>query len=504
MDGKKKLRIREEEPASSEIIRRFKANPAVYIGTVVILIIVIVAFVFVPAIAPGAGGWGADLTFGYYEKTPIVYRPGNYFAQMREYYSDQARGSYDAGDADFVNFQVWQNAYQSAVIHTAILREMEKAGYEPPDSMVDREVALQYLARYRQEDNAGKMALWRSVKETIITEKYREDQYQLLKPLGEEEFVVSMASPQRRFEGTAFQLQHYPETEVMAYAAENSALFQSIHLSRITLSSGEREARQVFASVRDGSSSFEDAARNQSQDNFADRGGDMGVQMAYELAPLIRDEAERNKISALKKGELSGLVNDGENWMFFRAEEDPLPMNTADSSQLEKIRSYILLFDRGRMDDYFIRRAEELRARAAIDGIEGFSAAIEEDAELEKFSFGPLAVNYGNQEFFPRLEKIEPFSETVLASFATDDSFWRTAFSTPLGSVSEPLVLGDQVLLFLPLEEVEPEESAVEITKSYFQYYIEAGAGNISPFFIQSPKLRDEFWQTYKRYFIGE
>jgi hypothetical protein len=170
---------------------------------------------------------------------------------------------------------------------------------------------------------------------------------------------------------------------------------------------------------------------------------------------------------------------------------------------LEKIRSYILLFERGRMDDYFIRRAEELQAKAAVDGSGGFSAAVEE-AELEKFSFGPLPVNYGNLEFLPRLEKIEAFNETVLASFATSDSFWQTAFSTPLGVVSEPLVLGDQVLLLLPLEDVEPEEYAIETLKSNFEYFVNLNTRNIGSFFIQSPKLRDQFWQTYSRYFIGE
>jgi hypothetical protein len=504
MDSKaKKPQIREEESAKSEIVRRFKANPAIFIGTVAVLIIVVAAFVFVPAFVPNMGGLGVDLTFGYYEKEPVIYRPGNYFAQMREYYSNQMQRNSNAEDAYIINFQIWQNAYQSAVIHTAILQEMKKTGYEPSVSLVNREVALQYLDRYRQENDIGKMALWRSVRETIITEKYLQDQYELLKPAGEEEFVASMSRPQRRFEGTAFKLQTYPEAEVAAYAAQNSAIFQSVHLSRIIITSGEREALQVLASVKDGTSSFEDAARNQSQDTFADRGGDMGVQMVYELATLVRDEAERSKIAALKKGELSDLINDGESWIFFRAEEDPVPMDIADSSQLEKIRSYILLFERGRMDDYFIRRAEELRAKAAAGGPEGFSAALEE-AGLEKFSFGPLPVNYGNQGFFPLLEKIEAFSDTVLTSFAASDSFWQTAFSTPLGAVSEPLVLGDQVLLFLPLEEVEPEEYAAETIKSNFQYYVQMAAGNIGAFFTQSPKFRDQFWQTYSRYFMGE
>lgn len=495
--------LQEEDSAKSDIIRRFKENPAVFIGTVAVLIIVIVAFVFVPAFVPNAGGLGADLTFGYYEKEPITYRRGNYFAQMHDYYNSQMQGNFNADDAYFANFQIWQNAYHAAVVHTAILQEMKKAGYDAPRDLVDREVALQYMERYRQEDSSGRMALWRNVKETVAVDKYLQDQYDLLKPPGEEEFVMSMASPQRRFEGTAYNLRDYPETEVAAFAAQNSALFRSIHLSRITITSGEREAQQILGSVKDGTSSFEDAARNQSMDNFADRGGDMGAQMAYELATVIADETEREKVLSLRKGEVSDLISGGENWIFFRAEEDPAPFNAGDSSQMEKIRSYILLFERGRMDDYFIQRAEELRTKAMAGGADGFSLSIEEEG-LAKFSFGPLAINYGNQEFLPRLTNVEGFTDAALSSFVVTDSFWQTAFSTPLGTVSEPLVLGDQVLLLFPLEETEAEESSLGLHRAYFQYYVQAAVSNITPFFIQSPKLQDQFWGTYSRYFLGE
>ncbi|MDR1972234.1 MAG: peptidylprolyl isomerase [Treponema sp.] len=498
-DKVKKQPIREEDSVKSELVRRFKTNPGIFIGTVVILIIVIVAFVFVPAFGPGSGGLNADLTFGYYEKVPITYRPGNYFAQMHDYYTRQMQGSFSADDAFLVNYQIWQSSYQAAVVHTAVLQEMKKAGYEPPKDLVDREVALRYLTSYRRMNDAERMALWREVKESMAAEKYENDQYEILKPAGEDAFVTAMASPQRRFEGTAFNLKDYPEEEVTAFAIQNSALFLSIHFSQITITSGEREARQILATVRDGTSSFEDAARNQSQDTYADRGGDTGIQMAYELAATVREEADRNRILALRKGEVSDLINTGETWVFFRAEEDPIPVDTNDPSQVEKIRSYILLFERGRMDDYFIHKAEELRARAAS---EGFTAALEE-AELEKFSFGPLAVNYGNQDFLPRLAVIEGFSQAALSNFAVNDSFWLTAFSTPLGQISEPLVLGDQVLLFLPLEETEIGEEDAENLKLSFQYALLNAAGNIQTFFTQSPKLKDQFWDTYRRYLMN-
>ncbi|MDR3248298.1 MAG: peptidylprolyl isomerase, partial [Treponema sp.] len=138
----KKQAVQGETSVKSELIRRFKANPAIFIGTVVVLIIVIVAFVFVPAFVPGAGGGsGTDLTFGVYDKTPIVYRPGNFFARAHEEATRRRQGTFNEGDSYFVNYQIWWEAYQSAVVRTGILQEMKDVGYAPPKDLVNREVA---------------------------------------------------------------------------------------------------------------------------------------------------------------------------------------------------------------------------------------------------------------------------------------------------------------------------------------------------------------------------
>jgi parvulin-like peptidyl-prolyl isomerase len=496
----KKQPVQGEDSAKAELIRRFKANPGLFIGTMVILIIVIVAFVFVPAIVPGAVG-GTDLTFGVYDKTPITYRPGSYFAQAHE----QQQRYYNEPDALIL-------AFQAAVVHTAILQEMKSAGYQPPEELVNREVAQQFqingqfsAAAYRQLDNTQRMTLWREAQEFLNTERYQQDQYELLKPAKEEDFVVNMASRQRRVEGAAYNLQDYPEAEVAAFAAQNPNLFKTIHLSRITITAGEREAQQILASVKDGTSSFEDAARNQSQDSYAERGGDAGSQMAYELSSVVIDEAARNTILSLKKGELSDIISTGTSWVFFRVEDDPVSADLGDSAQAEKIRLYLLQFQRGRVEDYFTGKAEELRRRTNAAGNDAgvvFDDALAE-AGIGKFAFGPLAINYGNQEFLPMLAGIEGFTDQVLTNFAVTDSFWNAAFFTPLGAVSEPLVLGDQIVIFRPLEETGLDEMAIETLRRYFDYYANLTDQDIGSFFIQSPKLKDQFWDTYSRYFLN-
>jgi hypothetical protein len=166
-----------DKETKSELVRRFKENPFVFIGTIVVLIIVIIAFVLVPAIVPEAGGINADLSFGTYNKAPITYVPGNYFAQMQESYARYMQSSMDSSNSQYVNYQIWHAAFEETVIHTAILQEMQRAGYTAPQALVDREVALlpQFqengrfsVTRYRALDNASRLSLWREVQESLI------------------------------------------------------------------------------------------------------------------------------------------------------------------------------------------------------------------------------------------------------------------------------------------------------------------------------------------------
>jgi hypothetical protein len=504
----KKQPVQESLSPKEEIIRRFKANPAIFIGTVVVLVIVIVAFVFVPAIVPGAsGGWREDLNFGIYDKIPINYVPGNYFAERREELARNQQNSINDSNYQLMDFQIWRTAFELTVEHIGILQEMKAAGYTAPEELVDEEVAALSIfqengrfsaARYRQLDNTTRMNLWRQVQESIIEERYRSDIADLLRSSREDEFIVNMGTLRRTFDGVAFSVSSYPETEVIAYAEQNPDNFRSTHLSRITINSSEREARQVLGSVKDGVLTFEEAAKTQSQDGYAERGGDMGVKLVYELSTEISDARQREELIALAKGEISELLQIGSGWAFFRAEDNSYPADISDPAALEKIRSYVMGFERGRVDAWFIGQAEDLVNNTAVNG---FDEAVYSKG-LTKFTFGPVALNYGDLGFFPGLSSFSiPELNDNYAS--TNLNFWQTAFLTPLNAPSKPLVLGNAVIVLYPKEENSADDEEAENIKAYFSYYTSVNsARELRSFFTGNEKLEDRFWITYQRYFM--
>jgi parvulin-like peptidyl-prolyl isomerase len=495
-----------EKGASDSIIRRFKANPLVFVGTILILVIVIVAFVLVPAIVPEYDmGGGADLTFGFYDKVPITWVPGNFFAQQQKYAEDLRR-RYDPQNYQYAGFQIWQEAFNSAAVHTAILLETKQSNYTVPEKTVDREVASlpQFqengrfsAALYQRYSRKDQLALWRRTQEDLTKQLYVSDITGMLKSSAEGKFIGRMSSPRRKFEMVSFSVDAYPDSEYLSYAEEYPELFRTVHLSQITIKAGEREARQILASIKDGTTTFEDAARTQSQDEYAERGGDMGIKLAHELRQEIPEEADREGLLSLAKGEFSEVIKLESGWAFFRVEEAAKAADFSGEAALEKVRSYVRNFERGRMEN---RAIAEARDFIALANETGFSEAAYQ-RRLEKRGFGPLPLNYGNVNLFPSLQS---FSVPELSNSESNENFWRTAFGTPLNTLSEPLVQGSNVLVLIPVEETEVEESGIEeIASSYAEYWLSyMTEQSVGVYFLNDPKMDNRFVETYFRYFL--
>ena len=493
-----------DDSVKSEIMHRLKTHPFLFVGTVLVLVIVIVAFVFVPAIVPNVQR-GQDLTFGTYNGNPIKYVRDNYFYRVLQNLSQQnQQPSSDDPNYTYAMAQMWRQAFEAMVVHLGILDEVKQAGYSVPDDVVDRQVAAMpdfqdngrfSSAKYKAMDNNSRMNLWRQVQESIAMETYLSDMSGIRTASKEISFVSSMASPRRTFDAAIFPLSTYPDSEIVSYAQTNSALFRVIHLSRITINSSEREARQVLDSVKNGTSSFEEAAKTNSQDAYADKSGDMGIQMAYELTSEISDEQAREKVITLAKGDLSDIVKVSSGWAFFRAEEEVRPADTNDQSQKDKIRNYIMTNSRGQVEDWVTAQATQFSAQAKE---QGFDEAIT-SGNVIKRNFGPLPVNYGNSALFA---SVSSAGVPELTGAGTNEFFWKAAFSTPLNSLSNPIVIGDNVVVLLPLEESTADENETRMIETYYPYWMNAGTEQAyQNHFLTSSKLEDNFNQTFWRIF---
>ena len=501
----KKQPEKQDDSFISEVKHRLKTQPYLFIGTVLVLVLVIISFVFVPAIVPSARmRGGGELIFGYYNGVPIKYSRDNYFYNIQQNIARSQQLSQDDPNFIFRYAQIWRQSFDETVVHFGILDEMKTAGYIAPENVVDQEVAkLPYFqengrfsaARYRAMDNNTRMNIWRQVKDDVIKNIYISDMATLKTASNETSFISSMGSPRRSFDLALFPFSSYPDSEIASFVEANPALFRVIHLSRITVNSGEREARQVLESITNGVSTFEEAARASSQDWYADRGGDMGILMAFELVYEVSDEQARESLIRLPRDSFSDIIKVDSGWAFFRAEEAAQDANINDTAQKEKIRDYIMNNLRGRAEDWLIAEAEKFIAEA---NEKGFNEAIG-SGNIEKRSFGPLPLNYGNSTLFA---SISSAGVPELTNAGTNQFFWRAAFSTPINSLSRPVVIGDNVAVLLPLEESEADESENEMIEMYYPYWMGSGTEQMyKVHFLTSDKLddrfQDEFWKIW-------
>jgi hypothetical protein len=163
---------------------------------------------------------------------------------------------------------------------------------------------------------------------------------------------------------------------------------------------------------------------------------------------------------------------------------------------MEKVRSYLRNFERGRMENWAIDKANEFIALVNERGFEEALSLL----ELESVSFGPVPINYGNVEFFTTLETQ---SITELAGSADNENFWKAAFSTPVGKPSRWIVQGSNVLVLFPVEELENEE-ALDTGTIFSVYWLDyMSRQSMEGFILNSPKMDDKFLDVYFRTFFG-
>jgi hypothetical protein len=491
---------KQDTPEQSELGRRFRQHPLIFIGTVLVLVIVIIAFVLVPAIVPGEGLSASNLEFGYWDKKPITYSAGGFFARMREQYAALAR-YYGMSD-----YQIWRNAFESTVIRTAALDIMAKSGYEPSKPFVDKKVAelpeFQENGRfsavkYNKLDTSSRIKLWQDMRRDISVSLYHADSGMVKTASAEAEFIGRMALLQRKFKMAVFPYASYPNEEVIAYTNKNLSLFKTVYLSQITISGDEREARTVMDRIQSNETSFEDAARTQSTDSYSERGGDTGSRMVFEIAAEIPDEEQQNSLLNLAKGEMSEPVKIPSGWAIYRANEASEPPNLQDDAVLRKIRDFLMDNERGIIEDWLIVQAEDLSREARNSSFDGAAA----EKGIEVYEFGALPVNYGSSELFTTLNS---FSVPGLQDAVNDENFWRTAFSTPVGEPSQPVVLSgneDNIVLLYPEAELE-ESNAAETSESSFTSRWAANnvQRQITDAILSSSKFDDRFLNVYFTY----
>ncbi|MFP4372813.1 MAG: peptidylprolyl isomerase [Spirochaetaceae bacterium] len=498
----KKKRGGDSEPRTRISTRR----PFLYLFSVIVLVIIVVTFIGAPLVTETAGRSGR-LVFGSYRGEEIAYAPGNYFARQYQQIAAQVRDQGESSDLQGQLREVWRQAFNQTLFHTAVMQEAEQSGLVISESRVDREIARHpqfqengsfSAEAYRETSSQERFSLRTYLREQAVQERYIEDKLQAIKTSpSETEFVKSMASPERRFRYVAFDYSDYPREEAVGFAEDNPELFQRVSLSVITITGDEAEAERIREQIANRESTFEEMARAHSADRFAETGGDMGRRYFYELEPDLEDTEQLEQVFALSQGELSPVVEARNGWLIYRVDQAARPIDLDNEDAVADVRSYLNTFERGRIEDYMARQAAAFREAAAESDFE--NAADARGLSVNRTGFFPI--NYGNLPVFGRVNSEE---SDVLSRAAFRESFFVTAFGLERGSVSQPVTLRNALVVLQLDEEREASEDAVSFLDSYYPFLVQQYQSEELQRTLLDPQYyEDDFARAFSRVVRG-
>ena len=494
---------RKEADKENIVEKKRERHPIIYALSVAILVVIVVTFIGTPAARGGLRGAGGKIEFGAYKGKPVEYFPSNFFAERVSAVNEQLRGSNQGQeDLEAIAYQVWRTAFDQTVMHLAFLAEAQSAGAWVSEDRVD-ELLIQAgpwspggvfnEERYRATSNADKYNYRRLFREQLLDEQVQRDL--LMDPRfsqKEVEHFKALISNQRKFSFVSFPFRDFPDAEVQSLGEKSSDRFRRIKLSQILVKSSESEAQEIRRKLEDRSASFEELARAHSKDAYAEKGGDAGWRYFYDLETEFEAKEPLEAVMSLSEGALSGVLKSRYGWMIYRCDSPTLRPDLSDGETLQVVRGYMMRYEKGLVEDYFVKKAGAFRLRTQEIGFLG--AVLAQNLRAQATDYFPL--NYQSIYFLAPVRSAS--QDADLSSAATNEDFFRRPSAWRPGEVSEPVLLDDQVIV-LKLDDIrEAPAEQLDLTEEYYAYFArQALEADLQAALLKPEYLKDNFHDAF-------
>ncbi|QEN03199.1 hypothetical protein EW093_00265 [Thiospirochaeta perfilievii] len=460
-------------------------NIGALIGSIVILLIVVVSFVLSPALSKLGQSQTSDIVLGSYGNEKIT------FSFLKETPFRQELASLSNNSTDTMDPRLAQVAYKRAVTKAAAIEEFNSNGYLITKEQLDNAVLNSGYYNvngsfspsvFKNTTEAKKQELRVNIKRemqveswmyhTIIQQK-RSSKYL--------EFISSMSNKKRNFDYITYDYSDYPDELVLDYASSNPKKFTELSLSRITVKD-MKTADEVINKLKNNENTFGELAMSYSTDNFKTSNGEMSsTTYEYELESIFGITNSDDLLNS-KVGDLPVVVEkDGSVILLTLNSEIVKP----DFKDLTNIRSYMLSFERGIIEDYFYDKINSNTSNEL--------AALGKEIK----STGLFSINFGGEQLLST--SIDRVSQNSIFSRAVNnDNFFTTLFSLENDTLSEPIVLGDTISVFKLKEELVDDTNTQEFILSSLDRALLNYKSQVSEdLILKSDKYVDNFYTGY-------
>lgn len=490
-------------------------------GAFVILVIVVVAFVAWPILShPGGGG---SLVFGAYKGKEIVY------SQEYGLFKAQLENSMRYISSDSPLYQVrsaFENAFFATVSNMGMYRKLEKEGTSISDQEVNALLVQQFTSPETGLDRASLQALSgnelanaQEIMRYAAASEVWNDIYMQSTLFSNEmlSLIVPSLGDMRKISYLYFQVEDFPDSALEAYYEKNKKLFRTESLQRITVNSNG-DANKVKAELEKPNANFAELAKQYSVDVFSLQGGKAGSSSYHELLSTFENGAAdtspvsewADKVFSLSPGSFAGPYEINSQWVFYQLDAEAEPADDSFEAMKKDVQDYIKAKDLSQITSYFEEELKQLRSEASatpqqsLAQIAAGSSTGVRSGESDYFGFN---YNEGSSTMlFPRLA--ESFKESALASAANKSKdFYQTVFSMEAGSLSYPLLIGEDYVMLIRLENtrksnindfVQDSSSNLLNRANYLGEAVEMYGDQLE--FLNSRNLRNSFERAFSNY----
>lgn len=428
------------------------------IGSVIILIICVIAFVLPSTL--GSGGNTDGIVFGKYDNKKINYTGAgisDFDRELANFYNMiQGQGGTVRPEDQFFLFNY---AFNSTVMKYANQSFVSKAGYKAPSESVSR-IFQSYFKNsegkidtqvYNSIPEEQKADMVKQITDDLTEGRFRRDVlgseievfndkelYGLKTSSKESDFFKNYSKEKRGFHMAAFSKLDYPIEEKINFGKKNAAKFNKYDLSVITVSD-KSEADKVATRLNNSEITFEDAITEYSNKNYTDSEGVLTNAFQYQIENIIYNVEELSSIIDLQVDSISPVIQTKTGYSIFKMNTSKIEPDFESDEILSRISSYINNYEASMIEDYFVAKAKDFKAVAVTSD---FDSACEK-ANATKVDIAPFPLNYGSVSIGQSLDT----TLTGLAGADENEAFLKTAFSLNMNELSDPIVLHDYIVV---------------------------------------------------------
>lgn len=453
---------------------------------VVVLVLISITFIL-PQTGLFMGNSNNTNTFGKYNGEDIVASYDGYFnyAFSNAYY--QYLNQYGEELLPYLQSSIYYTAYRSTVVNTAFKQLAKKAGMKVTDKEISD--AIVSSGYYGDDENSFVQENYDKATETqrnqilgfmesIVPQRNVQGDITSAKMSSKEkDFITSLSSSTRAFDYYKIDEKMYKDEDLKLYAEENPTLFETLSFLRADYDSAD-EATTALTEIGLGNVVFEDEAT------------------PFTLPRHSIEKDEVNASSDLFSSTTSTLLGPYEKdgkYSLYKVTSESESADLSDETTLEDIRSYIVANESDSLKSYLESLSREVFASAEED-----FDAIEDKYSIEKKNVGSVAKNRGNSAFILSFSTVD--TQGDLTSADKEESYDDLLFSSPLGTVLEPVYANGGYIITKIKEGEGNETYPTNFLSSYYSTY--APEYTIQDFgneILSSPKHKDNFQETYSK-----